>query len=331
MGNQPIVSVIINNYNYKEFLKKAIDSALSQTYKNIEVIVVDDGSTDGSQDLITTYGNRIIPCCKDNGGQPSAMNVGFAKSRGDIICLLDSDDSFEENKVAEIVSIFNLHPGIGWCFHSLKLLEQNKQKPIAKSRAFPNKKENISQKCDFRDSLKKGRLNFYAPATSGLCFKKSNLVHIFPLPEFLGNSVDRYIAYAAMSIDEGYFLAKELTTQLIHGKNNITHQESKIANCRRALYAIIVAYALQFNFSNIKWFNHRNFSRGLAMSWQYGLPSTAEKEYVQEYLNSISRHEKLFILSVAILRFLLLNLNSQNHNIYLLPSSSKMKRLLEKF
>jgi len=62
----PLVS-IINNYNYGRFLKEAIDSGLNQTY-HVEVIVVDDGSTDNSQEIITSYGNRIIPVLKKNGG-----------------------------------------------------------------------------------------------------------------------------------------------------------------------------------------------------------------------------------------------------------------------
>jgi len=60
----PLVSIIINNYNYGRFLKEAIDSGLNQTYLHVEVIVVDDGSTDNSQEIITSYGNRIIPVLK---------------------------------------------------------------------------------------------------------------------------------------------------------------------------------------------------------------------------------------------------------------------------
>lgn len=62
----PLVSIIINNYNYGRFLREAIDSALNQTYPHVEVIVVDDGSTDGSQEIITSYGDRVIPVLKEN-------------------------------------------------------------------------------------------------------------------------------------------------------------------------------------------------------------------------------------------------------------------------
>jgi glycosyltransferase involved in cell wall biosynthesis len=69
----PLVSILINNYNYGRFLTEAIDSALNQTYSNIEVIVVDDGSTDNSQEIIKSYQDKIIPILKPNGGQASAI------------------------------------------------------------------------------------------------------------------------------------------------------------------------------------------------------------------------------------------------------------------
>src|ERR1035437_2348413 len=85
-------TVIVDNYNYAKFLGDAVNSALAQTYPNVEVIVVDDGSTDNSRDVITGYGDRVISVFKENGGQASAINAGFEISRGDIVLFLDSDD-----------------------------------------------------------------------------------------------------------------------------------------------------------------------------------------------------------------------------------------------
>ena len=92
MSEPRSASIIISSYNYGRFLSEAIESALSQTYAPTEVIVVDDGSTDHSRDIIASYGDRITPLLKENGGQASAFNSGFRVSRGEVIFFLDSDD-----------------------------------------------------------------------------------------------------------------------------------------------------------------------------------------------------------------------------------------------
>src|SRR5229473_3261 len=86
-------SVIVNNFNYARFLPMAIDSALGQTWPSVEVIVVDDGSTDDSRAVIESYRARITPVFQTNRGQASACNAGFAASSGDVVIFLDSDDT----------------------------------------------------------------------------------------------------------------------------------------------------------------------------------------------------------------------------------------------
>lgn len=86
------VSVVIPNYNGAAFLKKAIDSALNQNGVDVEVVVVDDGSTDSSREILENYGNRIKVFYQANKGAPAARNLGIAKSTADLIKFLDSDD-----------------------------------------------------------------------------------------------------------------------------------------------------------------------------------------------------------------------------------------------
>src|ERR1700722_16881472 len=106
---QPLVSVIIDNFNYARFLRTAIDSALAQTYAPIEVIVVDDGSTDNSRDVISSYGNRVSAVFKPNGGHASAFNAGLRASRGSIVIFLDADDALLPTAIEEVVRAW--HPG----------------------------------------------------------------------------------------------------------------------------------------------------------------------------------------------------------------------------
>lgn len=91
-NDDALVTVAINNYDYGHFLGQAIDSALRQTYANTEVIVVDDGSTDNSREVIARYGDRITAVLKHNGGQASAFTAGIETSKGDVVIFLDSDD-----------------------------------------------------------------------------------------------------------------------------------------------------------------------------------------------------------------------------------------------
>src|SRR5713226_4036240 len=93
MPATPLVSIIITSYNYGRFLTECIDSALSQTHRPTEVIVVDDGSTDHSSDIIRGYGDRIRATLKPNEGPASSWNLGFTQSRGEFVLFLDSDDA----------------------------------------------------------------------------------------------------------------------------------------------------------------------------------------------------------------------------------------------
>ncbi|ACI18105.1 hypothetical protein COPRO5265_0433 [Coprothermobacter proteolyticus DSM 5265] len=108
----PLVSIIIDNYNYGRFIQDAIESALNQTYPNIEVIVVDDGSTDNSREIISRYASAglVKAVLKENGGQASAMNAGFEVSSGDLVVFLDSDDVLKPEAIE--VAVKTWHPGV---------------------------------------------------------------------------------------------------------------------------------------------------------------------------------------------------------------------------
>ncbi|MGV8988314.1 MAG: glycosyltransferase family 2 protein [Cypionkella sp.] len=117
---EPFFSVIINNYNYGEFLPRAIQSALDQTGAWAEVVVVDDGSTDTSRAVIAEFGGRIVPVLQDNSGQAAAINAGVKRSKGDILCFLDADDWWLPGKLAAIAAAFAANPAAGLAYHRLQ-------------------------------------------------------------------------------------------------------------------------------------------------------------------------------------------------------------------
>ncbi len=96
--NNKLISIIVPVYNTKEYLPKCLDSILSQTYSNIEVIVISDGSTDGSNDVIKEYAKkdkRIVPIFKENSGVAKTRSMGISLAKGDYIGFVDSDDTVE--------------------------------------------------------------------------------------------------------------------------------------------------------------------------------------------------------------------------------------------
>src|SRR5512138_2643726 len=97
----PLVSIIMPVYNGSNYLKLAIDSALAQTYNNIEIIVINDGSNDnGSTEAIAkSYGDKITYLSKENGGVATALNLGIKHSRGEYVSWLSHDDMYFENKI----------------------------------------------------------------------------------------------------------------------------------------------------------------------------------------------------------------------------------------
>ena len=98
--NLPLVSAVIPTYNYAQYLPEAVESALAQTYPNMEVIVVDDGSTDRTRECLAPYRERIAYIYQPNRGLSAARNTGIAAARGEWIALLDSDDTWHPEKTA---------------------------------------------------------------------------------------------------------------------------------------------------------------------------------------------------------------------------------------
>ena len=116
----PLVSVIIPCYNQGRFLAEAIESALGQTYPNVEVIVVNDGSTDDTAEVAANYKEQIIYLEQDNKGLPAARNAGIKIASGDFIATLDSDDTWMPHKLEMQMPLFHDHSValVGSAYHS---------------------------------------------------------------------------------------------------------------------------------------------------------------------------------------------------------------------
>jgi glycosyltransferase involved in cell wall biosynthesis len=176
--NTPLVSIVINNYNYARFLPEAIDSALIQTYPHTEVIVVDDGSTDDSRQVITRYGNQILPIFKRNEGQASAFNCGFSNSQGKILIFLDADDRLQPEIVENVVKAFRTNPSAARVHYRLAVIDSsgNLQGTFVPPAYLPLATGNLQQK---PSALVNG--TNWSP-TSGNAFAAWSLRQILPMP-----------------------------------------------------------------------------------------------------------------------------------------------------
>lgn len=125
----PKVSVIIPTYNCAKYLRDTVESVLSQSFQDFEIIIVDDGSTDNTKETISKLGNdqRIIYISQENKGQACARNTGLKMAKGDYIALLDADDKWLPNRLEEAVAALDNHPDVGLVHaHSLRITEDNK-------------------------------------------------------------------------------------------------------------------------------------------------------------------------------------------------------------
>ena len=121
----PLVSVVIPNYNYGRYLKQAIDSVLAQSYPEVEIIVVDDGSTDDSDEVLKSYGERVRWFRQSNQGVSAARNLGIKESRGEFIGFMDADDLWLPKKLELQLELFS-NPSVGMVYCGLQYLSEDK-------------------------------------------------------------------------------------------------------------------------------------------------------------------------------------------------------------
>lgn len=140
----PTVSAVIPSYNYGAFVGKAIDSVLNQTYPNIECIVVDDGSTDDTREVVAKYGDRVRYVYQKNAGLPDARNTGVKAATGEFVGFLDSDDEWEPNFVEVALGHFNkLAPDFGVVACRATQVGPD-SKPLGLKRLLPDVEEELS-------------------------------------------------------------------------------------------------------------------------------------------------------------------------------------------
>ena len=213
METMPICSIIINNYNYERFLQTAIDSALAQTYLNLEVLVVDDCSTDDSREVISGYGDRITPILHDtNGKQGAAFNSGFAKSKGDIVIFLDADDYLYPNAVEKIVEAWQ--PGTAKVHYRLSVVDSSGH---SKEFSLPQGEQPLDTYFAREKILSEGACN--SVPTSGNALSRQAMAQVFPIPTQFNTTSDDYLSVLIPLYGEVVAIEEALGAYRIHDSN----------------------------------------------------------------------------------------------------------------
>jgi len=210
----PLVSIVIDNFNYARFLRAAIDSALAQSYAPVEVVVVDDGSTDNSRDVISSYGDRVSAVFKPNGGHASAFNAGFRASHGSIVMFLDADDVLLPNAVEEVVRAW--HPGVAKAQFVLAHIDADGH---ALGGTVPYSPAQMPDG-DIRASILDAG-GYIGVPTSGNAFARTVLDRLLPLPESQWHqAADTSLEILAPFLGDVVSIRKTLGCYRIHESNH---------------------------------------------------------------------------------------------------------------
>jgi glycosyltransferase involved in cell wall biosynthesis len=275
--SRPLVSILINNYNYARFLGVAIDSALSQSYPCTEVVVVDDGSTDNSREVISRFGNRLTAIFKQNGGQASSFNAGVSACRGDILCFLDADDFFYSDKVSRVVEFFREQGESSKpiMLHHLLAMKSDcggevDGRPFGKSHPSPMNLYAFAQRHHF--------IWYEAGPTTSISLNRVLADRLFPIPEKgVRISGDDFIVYGASLLADVYSIKEILGGYRVHEKNNWFHStQRKSPEFLRALQDYLNAKLIENDLSPVICFDESIYAwqgllddeRWMKLGWQ---------------------------------------------------------------
>lgn len=243
-GSDPLASIVISNYNYARFVGDAIDSALRQSYRNLEIIVVDDGSTDESRDVIARFAPDITPIFAEHRGQCASLNRGFEASSGEVVLFLDADDCLLEDGLAELMRLYRAgDDGVAQYQGYLEIVDEN-LRPL--NRRIPQR---LSPSGSYLErTLERGLGVCRQTYTSGSLWPRWFLDEVFPLPEisemraggYLGP--DGYLNNAARVAGRIASVHRPVARYRVHGANCWYAAASLDAEALKAYLAAIDVY-----------------------------------------------------------------------------------------
>jgi len=214
--SRPLVSVLIDTYNHERFIEQAITSVLEQDIStaDLEVVVVDDGSTDRTPEIVRTFEPRVRLLRKSNGGQASAFNLALPQLRGDVIAMLDGDDWWVPEKLRRAVETLERNPDVGIVGHGqFEAYRDGRPNGLV----LPGREYRVDLSSVQNAELFRNLSGFLG--TSKMTIRKSVLERILPVPEELVIEADEYIFTLAPAIAPAIILNEPLFYYGFHPGN----------------------------------------------------------------------------------------------------------------
>jgi glycosyltransferase involved in cell wall biosynthesis len=200
-------SIIISSRNHERFLSQAIESALAQTLA-AEVVVVDDGSDDGSREVLARYHNRIVSVLQEWSGQGSAVNAGIRAASGSVLFFLDCDDLADPERVATLMPLFEQDRQLLWLRHSLRAVDDQNRVIVEELYHFGSGDGQLHA-----DVLRQGKT---PGTTSGLVFRRSFFDGLGLIPEHYTAYPDVYLLIRGALVGHGRSVQKTLGAHRWH-------------------------------------------------------------------------------------------------------------------
>ncbi|MFT6047580.1 MAG: glycosyltransferase involved in cell wall biosynthesis [Arenicella sp.] len=212
--NSPLVSVVIPVYNVEHFIKTCLDSVLAQSYENLEVLVVDDGSPDQSIPIVEQYNDQRLRIIRqENRGLASARNTGIREARGDFIALLDSDDFWSADKIQKHVAVMLANPKCGLSFSASMFVDEN-GKSLNRLQEPYNKEDFNSPQIFCRNPIGNGSVPMIARSVfDQIAYKSAGVQHLQYFDESLRQSedIDCWTRITLQTETEFHYIDKPLT------------------------------------------------------------------------------------------------------------------------
>jgi GT2 family glycosyltransferase len=229
-----IASVLVDTYNHERFIEEALVSVFEQDFpaSEFDIVVVDDGSTDKTGEIVRKFGPRVKLLTKTNGGQASAFNAGIPECKGEIVAFLDGDDWWARNKLSRVIEAMATNPSAGIVGHGIITVHRDSREQT----------ETLREGLTFQANTMEGALLFRRRGaflgTSRMTIRAQLLRQIGTVPAEIEIQADEYLFTLAAVLAGAQILPEALTYYRLHDANSFQLASGDQQNLRRKQKAL---------------------------------------------------------------------------------------------